>query len=466
MHYVADVSPMLVVRRIALLCAVVPVAAATVVFVASLVPDRLILGELTAAIDRKQIMFLPQVGISGRGVATFSDCIALTMGLGDPTGGISTLWLRSPPLGSCAPALASLGRYDAGQGLSGGYEYYRYWHGYTAVSRPLVATIGGAGQRIVLLWTLVGALALLARRLWAAHGARAPIALLGPFLLTTDTVELARTIPHGVPALVAVFGAWWLHRVATAPPDEHNGLVGPRDLTVASWAFVVGAAYVYVELLNTQTGAWELTIEVVALASSRTLHGAALVRRSVLAGVGWIVGWVWTWVSKWAMAVVVLGFDAVRDNVGGAIDDRVAGERTYIDLAPFNAIKTNVEVWWQHPLTPPVLVAIALASVVLARRQAFGTTWLTRMVIAAPAVIPLVWFEVLRNHSLVHPGFVYRSLGVTAGLIAVARLVAPDRIRPEQLDGQLVAADESAALETEQPDDEGREHELSAHGDG
>ena len=46
-----------------------------------------------------------------------------------------------------------------------------------------------------------------------------------------------------------------------------------------------------------------------------------------------------------------------------------------------------------------------------------------------PALLPLVWFEVLRNHSLVHVLFVYRSLGVSAGIVAVALLVGPASLR-------------------------------------
>ena len=40
------------------------------------------------------------------------------------------------------------------------------------------------------------------------------------------------------------------------------------------------------------------------------------------------------WVSKWAIAAAVLGIDEVRDSIGGAIDDRIVGERAYIDLTP------------------------------------------------------------------------------------------------------------------------------------
>ena len=147
--------------------------------------------------------------------------------------------------------------------------------------------------------------------------------------------------------------------------------------------------------------------------------------------------------AKWVLAVPVLGYEQVRTKIGGAIDDRVAGERDYIDLVLFNATDVNVRTWWAHPMTPLVVAAIVVGATLLVRRNDLSSTWSTRLMIAAPAVIPLVWFELLRNHSLVHPHFVYRSLGVSAGLIAVALIVAPDSLEvdgvtDESADAQLI----------------------------
>ena len=199
-------------RRVVVLLVAAPVVAIVASFVASLVPDRLILDNLMGSVERQEIINVPQVGVSGRGLDVFSDCIALTMGLGDTDGGTSTIWLRSPTLGSCDGAIASLQAYRAGDGLTGGYEYFRYWHGYTVVSRPLVGSIGVTGARIVLFWAFLGVTAGFARRLWRSHGPLAPIALLGPFLLTSDTVELACSLPHGLPAAVAMGARGWCIR--------------------------------------------------------------------------------------------------------------------------------------------------------------------------------------------------------------------------------------------------------------
>lgn len=407
-----------------------PLAATVAMFAASLVPDRLILDALVGSVERSEIINLPQVGVSGRGVDAFSDCIALTMGLGDTDGGVSTIWLRTPTLGSCDGAIASLRAYDAGEGLEGGYEYFRYWHGYTVVSRPLLATVGVAGQRIVLFWAMVAVLAGLARELWRSHGAIAPLALLGPFLLTSDSIELARTLPHGLPVLVGLAGVWMLHRAARLASVDRSVGDDAGDLRVATVAFVAGAAYVFVDLLTTPPGVWAMATCAALLGSATRLAGVGLARRGIITAGAWILGWTWTWVSKWAIAVVVLGYERVRESVGDAVDDRLGGERDYIDLAPFNAIDVNVELWLDHPLTPVVLLGIVIGAIATWRHADHRSTWRPRLLVGAPALLPPIWFEVLRNHSLVHPLFVHRSLAASAGIVALALLVSSSSLRP------------------------------------
>ena len=196
----------------------------------------------------------------------------------------------------------------------------------------------------------------------------------------------------------------------------------------------------FVDVLTTPPGAWALVVCAGVLGSASTFSGRRLAGRGALVATAWIIGWVWTWVAKWVIAAVVLGVDVVRDSVSGAIDDRIAGERSYIDLAPFNSIRLNVETWLDHPLTPVVLVAIAVGTALTWRHAAHRSVWRTRLIIAAPAVLPLLWFEVLRNHSLVHVLFVYRSLGATAGIVAVALLVAPSSLRTSDAESPDTAA--------------------------
>ena len=51
---------------------------------------------------------------------------------------------------------------------------------------------------------------------------------------------------------------------------------------------------------------------------------------------------------------------------------------------------------------------------------------LTRLVLAAPAAVPPVWFTVMRNHTQVHAFFTYRSWAVALGVLVMA-FVVPSR---------------------------------------
>jgi hypothetical protein len=188
-------------------------------------------------------------------------------------------------------------------------------------------------------------------------------------------------------------------------------------------AFLAGSTYVFVDLLTTPPGAWALSICAAILATSRRDGMSRLARDGVVVGSAWIAGWAWTWASKWAIAAAFLGPDKVRESVGDAVSDRLTGERDYIDLGLLNATRVNVQAWLDHPLTPIALVLVVGSAVVAWKNPVHRATWRTRLVLAVPALVPPIWFEVLRNHSLVHVGFTYRSVAVSAGILAVALLV-------------------------------------------
>ena len=57
--------------------------------------------------------------------------------------------IRSPTLGNCESTTERIDTYLAGDGLERSYDYYRYWHGYAVISRPLLAVVGLAGLRLL-----------------------------------------------------------------------------------------------------------------------------------------------------------------------------------------------------------------------------------------------------------------------------------------------------------------------------
>ena len=74
-----------------------------------------------------------------------------------------------------------------------------------------------------------------------------------------------------------------------------------------------------------------------------------------------------------------------------------------------------------------MLVALLVAFVVVWRRRGRwgppADRWVDRLIIASPAVIPLVWYEILKNHSQVHVWFTYRSIALVIGIVAAAAVI-------------------------------------------
>ena len=52
-----------------------------------------------------------------------------------------------------------------------------------------------------------------------------------------------------------------------------------------------------------------------------------------------------------------------------------------------------------------------------------STHRLERLVLIVPAVLPLLWWEVMSNHSQVHAWFTYRSIAFALGLVATVALL-------------------------------------------
>ncbi|MFN3255141.1 MAG: hypothetical protein ACE37B_05560 [Ilumatobacter sp.] len=403
-------------------CAVLilaPLVGLLLVSIANLVPDRLILDELAAAVARQELIPSNFGGAtSGRPMDYFTDCIGLTIGLGDEIG--TSRWsapLRSPTLGACSRAVPAIQGYVDGNGLERSNEYFRYWHGYAAVTRPLVATVGVAATRMVFFWAMIAALAGFGRRLARHHSSMVAVGLLVPFVLTTDLLELPRSLPHAAGALTSILTAWLAHRVVTTRADLTS---------VVAVSVFAGSAYVYFDILTLPPGTWALLVFSVLLAASLGRTGRDLAVVGALSTAGWIIGWAWMWSSKWAFASLVYGIDDVRSNIGDAVEIRLNEERSYIDLGFFRSTRLAVSTWFDHPLTPLVVtvIAVAVIAVMVRRSPAERRARLgDRLVLLAPTVIPFVWFEILRNHTQVHAGFTYRSVGVVAGIVAAALLV-------------------------------------------
>jgi hypothetical protein len=423
--------------RFALLVLALPLAGLVLVIAADSIPDRLVMDSLFEATVSGSLDAEPYgVGYAGGRTDEFSECKRITIGLGAPPGmGVLESAVRSPTLGACPTAIPRIIGWAEGDGLARSYDYYRYWNGSSVVFRPSIALLGVDGTRLVAALSLTASAAWFGVQLARRAGAAAAVVMLAPLIATTDFIDLPGALLHALGMVVILLtGALLLRFLTPTAPVA----------TVAMASFAAGAAFLFLADLTNPDAAWTLTIAVVALIALQLGSTRAMLVRMLAAAGAWIAGFAWMWAGKWLVAGVVIGFDEVRSAVTNQVELRLGGEQSGATGDPLDNLRRTWHEWWSQPLTGLVVLGCIVAVMVVAlRRRDLGSTWRRRGALCLPALIPLLWYSVLRNHTYLHAWFVYRSLAVSFGVVLLAFAARMPSPRPAGAvpsgDGALVA---------------------------
>ena len=372
------------------------------------------------------------VSQTGETLDSFSDCIALSLNVYGPPGRSALAQLRDEDvaLGGAAgdtPACEALARApasgDAGMRLQ---SYFRYWHGYQILTKPLILLINLVRARALL--ALLDVFAVVAFSL-AALSARRPEALLLAlsFILLTDIANPLTPMTASIPLLAAFLGGLVVYRVARA------GRLGPVLLATV----VAASAAAYVDLIvvppldamalaaGAAAGLAQMGLAQTGLArAGRRRRALAVAVAAVLAA--WAFGYLGTMALRVAASALLLAdpMAGVRD-FAGQLSMRLGGADGPV-LHPTALMALHMNLWALRsgPFLPVVgglafaLLALRLAAGWRPRWDARSLAWL------GIALLPLPWYAVFRNHSEVHFWFTYRWLAFSVCLLLAALFAA------------------------------------------
>lgn len=393
---------------------------------AAAVPDSLILSHLISDEQRGLLVDqdFPADGTGGTSDG-FTECVSVTMGLGDSQDtNPFTSAISSSTLGPCswaAPTLAGLGE---GQQVSADrvIEYPRFWHGYTVITRPLLA-LGGIGMlKLVLGVLFIGSILMAALALARRVSRWAVVGLLLPILIASNLlVENYRGLSNVVEFIVAMVGV----------------VVGVRLGREPLPAVIIGAAAMgsllnFFDYLLAPSLAWAFFV--FAVVAARWRHDLALRPRVGylfatvgLAASGWIAGYALTWLARWVIAAVTVDPE-IWGQVTDTIELRTAGEVGFmvIDHRLGGASLQMIKLWLASVPTGPyvayiLLLAIAGCALALVLRREW-VRLAQAVAVALPSVLVPIWLEVLSSHSQVHSFFVNKSVPAALGVAAAAFL--------------------------------------------
>ena len=385
---------------------------------AQAVPNGPIIDSLAAAVASGDYgaPYAPD-GVGGT-ADKFTECVVVGYGVTSPDDPRS-VWYRAtgaPRLDACEQGRAEIELLAAGGSLIPPAGYFRYWSGYSVLTRPLLAVTDMASVRLVVsgLFAVacLGAFAALARR----AGTPAAFALFVPVAAATNALAMPSTaFSHGISLAALAAG------VALTAVTARTGWRG-----AALGAGGAAALFCFADLLTVPPMSWALCAAVAGAVAHRARPGLLPTLRVVLAaGLAWPLAFVITWVSRWVIAASVQGPGVFR-RVQEIGEYRLDGGGVSRQFGA--AIGANWTWWVDHTVTAvPLLVAAAVVTLVgvgLAVRRHGAPGALVAAVLAAPALVVPAWYTVLSNHSQVHAFFTYRSIPAAVGVVVMAAVVA------------------------------------------
>ncbi|MBO0730334.1 MAG: hypothetical protein J2P57_13825 [Acidimicrobiaceae bacterium] len=396
---------------------------------AAAVPNAEVVSQLKTAYANRQLT-TANVTTSplGNYVGTFSECASLSLDLYNPgyRGRLRSV-LADDVVAGCGPLPDLLAGHSIPWGSKGWYSEFRYWNGYRVLLRPFVAWFGLPATRAVVTALLIGSLLFFAATMGKVAGWLCSAALVGPLLLTTDFPDLPQSLNYGISMSALLVGAAAVAAVVL--------MRGARPVWVAGAALLSGAVYCYLDILLYPPLALGLTVAAAALSSYRILpadrRSLQLALFSVVASAAWVAGWAFTWATKWLISAVLFGPSFVFRDVGGEImlrldgtENTALGATGTLDESVGTATKINLVDWlYGNPIRVDVILActgLAIAFMVVAVARHRVAALREMGLLLAPGLLPFLWYETLRNHSIIHASWTSSSLAFTLGLAIAA----------------------------------------------
>ena len=295
-------------------------------------------------------------------------------------------------------------------------NYPRYWHGYEVLLKPLLVIFNINQIRQISLIAVTALSTILAVQFAQRRGIAAGLSVTIPLagfniVVVCQGLSLVMTFLVGLTAsvLLAATQKWW-------SKDWRMIIIS---------AFLCGAITNYLDFLCTPLVALGLPLLtfVMCCFDSEAMNNKPfeILKVCILLSISWAIGYGLLWITKWILCSLVTGYDALGDALGAAsMRTSTSGGELPQAISRFDAIKRNVNFafpWWSKLFILIGSFTALGASIALIAR---GSRIISRKVLSLAlgcvfvALLPIVWYLALSQHSYVHTWFTYRNLMLCA----------------------------------------------------
>lgn len=134
---------------------------------------------------------------------------------------------------------------------------------------------------------------------------------------------------------------------------------------------------------------------------------------------GWVLGYAGMWIFKWLLGSVILHRNAVKDAVNTILLRSSNSENKdgmTVNFSRFDVLLKNLDMVSGKPYIAVFTAGVlhSLANVICKSKNAYATAPnpIKAAVFFVIALMPIVWYFVLSNHSYMHYWFTYKNIAI------------------------------------------------------
>ena len=310
-------------------------------------------------------------------------------------------------------------------------NYPRYWHGYEILLKPLLVFFNINQIRQIALIAITVLSTILAVQFAQRRGVAASLSVTIPLVgfnivVVCQGLSLVMTFIVGLAASV-LLGA-----------TKERWLKDWRTLIIP--AFLCGAITNYLDFLCTPLIALGLPLLTFVMycfdSEAMSKKAFEILKICILLSISWAIGYGLLWVTKWVLCSILTGYDALGDALGAAsMRTSTSGGELSQPISRFDAIKRNVNFafpWWSKLFILAGALAALGTFIALATRGNKETRQKTLSLTLGLffiALLPIVWYFALSQHSYVHTWFTYRNLMLSVNSLILYLAIAVPMIQ-------------------------------------
>ena len=291
---------------------------------------------------------------------------------------------------------------DSGQNLEN-TSYYRYWHGYLVILRPLLEIFNYIQIRYLLMFVFMLSVTYLLYLLVKNKLTLLIIPFLA-FLFAMNPISVSRSLQYSSCFYLAILPCIAMLQFKKYFKAHRASLV---------WLFLaIGALTSFFDLLTSPliTFGIPFSFSIIIFRKQHKIPIMSLISR----GLVWAIGYIGAWAGKWLIGSIVLHKNIFSDAIT-QLTFRTSNTLKGANITYFDVLEHNFSSFGDIVAILLLILLLAYIIYLIKMRKTYHMIPKKELIaniitLVVVALIPFIWYAVTTNHSYIHSWMTYRNL--------------------------------------------------------